>query len=240
MRSGAAHLCVARGASGRPRTGSARVRDGCTSSRAALAWCASRRRDSNPLPPGYRPGAPTRGASPAWSSVVPSARLERAHDQDLGLTPLPGLGHEGGAGDPGFEPELTGSGPVVLPSYTNPHRRPRERRMARSWPVISASGYRDSNPGPRRWRRRALPAELQPRELWPEPPAGLEPATSRVPGARSTSMSYDGVVPRAGVEPAPEPILNRPPLPLGHRGTRAGGGGFEPDHDLGQSQAACR
>ncbi len=34
--------------------------------------------------------------------------------------------------------------------------------LGSSGPVKMWSGYRDSNPGPRRWQRRALPAELQP------------------------------------------------------------------------------
>lgn len=91
-------------------------------------------------------------------NAVPSARLERAHDQDLGLMPLPELGHEGEAGDPGFEPEPTGSEPVVLPSYTNPHRRPRSRRCSH---------------------------ELRPMNICERLP-GLEPGTSTLATSRSS------------------------------------------------------
>jgi hypothetical protein len=70
-------------ASGRARTASCRLRGGCTTCRAALAW--SRRRGSNPLPPVYKTGAPTCGASPQGASparrftgTVPSAGFEPA------------------------------------------------------------------------------------------------------------------------------------------------------------------
>lgn len=67
-------------------------------------------------------------------------------------------------------------------------------------PVVVWSGYRDSNPGPRRWQRRALPAELQPhgtRAVDRVRTGGL----GRTRTALCQGLSYDGVVPREGVEP---------------------------------------
>ncbi len=60
------------------------------------------------------------------------------------------------------------------------------------------SGYRDSNPGPRRWQRRALPTELQPRDepgagWWPSALTGLRWSRSASPPGNSPGEPARGV-----------------------------------------------
>lgn len=104
------------------------VRSRRTTFSASPAW--SRRPGSNRLPPGYKPGAPPRGASSAWCPRRDSnAHCRPPHDRascQIGLR-----GHRAGSG--GFEPPVSWfrarrvAGLHQLPSRPAEVRRPVQR-----------------------------------------------------------------------------------------------------------------
>lgn len=92
------------------------------------------------------------------------------------------------------------SGSLPCPRWdSNPHVRRSGRRAS------CQLGYLDirADTGPRtRDLHRGRVALCLLSYIRMEPPAGLEPAPSPVPGARSGRWSYEGIAGRAGVEPA--------------------------------------
>ena len=130
--------------------GPAALRDGCTDHRAALAW--SRRSGSNRLPPGYRPGAPTRGASPAWWCPRRDSNAHQPGSRpDASTVGLRGQW----AGGRGFEPLRAGSEPAMLPGYISPQCG-RSGRRSREPPLNPSR----SAPGPDRHQRRPSTAHV--------------------------------------------------------------------------------
>jgi hypothetical protein len=162
------------------------------------------RRESNPLPPGREPGVISTSTTGARSEAPESnqALLDISQPCRHGHRPPSGSGGRG---------RTCVSRSTVARLPIRPRRNEGGRRGSRTPKARGPTRFRDGVPRRwqsfRRWLRQesnlqpadqesaALPVELRSREAWP---AGLEPATPRVSGGRSTPLSYGHTNGRCG------------------------------------------
>jgi hypothetical protein len=144
---------------------------------------------------------------PPQRPVPESNRRPSARQADALTTELTGLAAY--VPSAGFEPAPSAPSTPCLYRWATRVNSEKVIRILRCW-----SGYRDSNPGPRRWQRRALPTELQPQ------------VSRATPGSTRSTAPKSGTRESNPAHPAPE-AGGSPSSPV-------------PDHPTGSNHVHCR